>query len=102
MTEPTISMQSSERPTRRQQLETAIAAVTAKNDPLRLRMPVTIYGGDGNYETLRDTTFNFTLEGATVESTEVVIDTISTLLNTMTQIGVQETLRRLTAEPTPA
>lgn len=95
MTEPAISMQSSEKPTRRQQLEEAVAAVTAAGAPLRLRMPVTLYGGDGNYETLRDTTFNFTLPSPTVEGTEVVIDAIRTMLTTLTELGVQETLTRL-------
>jgi hypothetical protein len=95
---PTVTMSGDrQRPTSRQQIEEVLVRARLKNEPLRVRLPFTLYDHDvtRTYVVLRDTAWNISLPQASVEGVEDLIGTISLCLNEIILRGTASVRARL-------
>lgn len=87
--------------TRRDQIEAVIALAREKGEPIRVRLPLTLYGTpQRGYIALKDAAWNLQLptEQTTPEAIERLIHTIGKCLVAIAQDGSEEVLRRLGQE----
>lgn len=95
-TKPTISS----RPTARQQIEQMLASAQAADEPLRIRIPVTLYNAEANrsYTPIADTVWNLSYpNSAGVETIEAFISALGACLIAITLQGSATVLRKLEA-----
>lgn len=104
--EPQIQVASGlDRPTQREQIDDIIARAREKGEPVRIRLPLSLY----NYSTsrgyieLRDASWNLQLPSETLnpESVEQLIYAIHVFVRTLGDIGAAATVARLTPVEEP-
>lgn len=102
--EPQISLVSrAEKPSQRDQLEEVIRRARDRQEPIRLRLPLHFYDTEQGrgYTAVRDAAWNITLPSETTspEAVERFIYTISRCLAALSELGTEQTLRKLGVEP---
>lgn len=98
MPDPQISVM--DRLSQRAQIETVLERARMKEEPLRVRIPLTLYEYDAgrNYITLRDAIWNLQLpsETTTPEDVERVVEAMGVFIRCLGEDGVDETVAALT------
>lgn len=108
MVEPPISVSSAaDRPTAREQIEDVLARARAKGDPLRIRLPFSLYDQQADSRTyvfIRDATWNLALpsEHATPETVEKLIYAIGRCIVAIANEGSDAIVAKLTGGTTPS
>ncbi len=97
---PQISVTTStDRPTRREQIDQVLGRARAKNESIRVRIPFQLYEYDEKrgYINIRDTAWNLTLPilNATPDTVEELIGVIEKFVRTLGDIGIHSTTERL-------
>ena len=91
MPEPALSLVNT-RPDQREQLAGLIAVAQAAQDPVRIRVSLSVYDPSGgrNYRDIRDAAWNLAMDSpsATPEHVQAVIGVLETCMNKLGEVGV--------------
>jgi hypothetical protein len=92
-----------DRPSQRDQIADIIARAREKGEPVRLRLPLSLYNYAANrgYIELRDASWNLKLasDQVTPEAVELIITALHTFVRTLGEVGAQAAMARLLLQP---
>lgn len=101
--EPPIQLVGQDRLSQREQIEAVLKRAREKKEPVRVRLPFTLYDQDTSrgYTFIRDAAWNLQLptDQTTPETIERLIFTLGQCVTAIAREGTEEVLKRLEPDP---